>query len=67
MQTPSILLIVVVALASAASEAQEQADPIRVVSVTGVDSNAHNWKERSQAISQILADKKKDIDQRVFL
>lgn len=59
MHTLSTLLTLAAALTSAASEEDKQADPIRIVSVTGVDSRAHNWKERSRAISQILAEDKR--------
>ena len=52
----SLLALAAALLISAAPEAKETTDPIRVLSVTGIDSAAHNWKERSQAISRILAE-----------
>ncbi len=55
----SLLALAAALLISAAPEAKETTDPIRLLSVTGIDSAAHNWKERSQAISRILAEDKR--------
>jgi len=55
----SLLAMAAALLISAAPEAKETTDPIRVLSVTGIDSAAHNWKERSEAISRILAEDKR--------
>ena len=55
----SLVALAAVALTSAAPEARETTDPIRLLSVTGIDSAAHNWKERSQAISRILEEDKR--------
>lgn len=54
-------LLLVTALTLLAQEGSKQAAPapIRVLSVTGIDSNAHPWKERSAAVSRALdADKR---------
>jgi len=56
MQAVLVALTVAAALISAAPEEKEKVGPIRVLSVTGVDSAAHNWKERSEAISRVLAE-----------
>ena len=55
----SLLALAAALLISAAPEAKETTDPIRVLSVTGIDSAAHNWQERSEAISRILAEDKR--------
>jgi len=55
----SLLALAAALLISAAPEAKETTDPIRLLSVTGIDSNAHDWKERSQAIGRILAEDKR--------
>ncbi len=51
-----LAVLTAAALISAAAEEKEEMDSIRILSVTGVDSKAHDWKERSQAISRILAE-----------
>ena len=54
-----LVALTAAALISAAPDEKQKVDPIRVLSVTGVDSNAHDWKERSEAISRILAEDKR--------
>lgn len=54
-----LVALTAAALISAAPDEKQKIDPIRVLSVTGVDSASHDWKERSAAISRILAEDKR--------
>ena len=54
----SVALMVAAASISEVPEVQKNVKPIRILSVTGIDSRAHNWRERSRAISQVFADDK---------
>jgi type 1 glutamine amidotransferase len=58
MGTPLALLISA-ALLSLGGTPQAQPARIRVLSVTGVDSTAHPWRERSAAISRALEAEKR--------
>ncbi len=59
MNSLAVALTAAALFVSATANGEEDAKTIRVLSVTGMDSQAHNWRERSQAISQVLAKNKR--------
>ncbi len=55
----SVILTIAAAFVCSAACAEESPKRIRVLSVTGMDSSAHNWQERSRAISKVLSEEKR--------
>lgn len=55
----SFVLLATLALVAPGQTPRAEPAHIRVLSVTGIDSNAHPWKERSAAVSRALAAEKR--------
>jgi type 1 glutamine amidotransferase len=55
----SLVLLATLALVAPGQPPRAEPAPIRALSVTGIDSSAHPWKERSAAVSRALGAEKR--------